>query len=73
MIDPVDRCCTFSRKAGNDERHGRTQIGCHHRRTLQPLGSGDMRHVAVKGDTRTQPRQLLHMHEAIFEDGLADA
>ena len=37
----------------------------------KPFHAGDEGGIAFEIDTRAEPRQLLHMHEAVLEDGLA--
>ena len=59
-------------KPADDQRDRGAQVRRHHRRALQPLRALHQRDVAVEPDVRSQPRQFLHMHEAVLEDGLAD-
>src|ERR1700739_1627651 len=73
VIDAVDHGLAFGRERGDDERDRRAQVGRHHGRALEALEPLDGRGLAVEMDAGTEPRQLLHVHEAVFEDGLGDA
>ena len=41
-------------------------------RALQPLDAVDRRHLAVEMDVGAEAGELLHVHEAVLEDRLAD-
>src|SRR5215831_4509922 len=73
MIDAVDDGLALGRKRRNDERDRGTQIGGHDRRALERAHALDGGALAVELDMRSEPHQLLHVHEAVLEDGLADA
>src|SRR4029079_17312113 len=68
VIDAVDHGLALGCKSGNHKRHGRTKVGRHHRRALEAVDALDRRGLAVELNARAQPRELLHMHEAVFED-----
>ena len=72
MIDAVDHGLALGCERGNHQRNGRTKVGRHHRRALEAIDALDRGGLAVELNTRAEPRQLLHMHEAIFEDRLGD-
>src|SRR5690606_39241044 len=54
------------------ERYRCAKVGRHHGRTLQRLDTRDRRGVALELDIGAEPRQLLYVHEAVFEDRFAD-
>src|SRR5262249_61879904 len=70
MIDAVDDGLALGRKRRNDERDRGTQIGGHDRRTLERAHALDGGALAVELDMRSEPHQLLHVHEAVLADGL---
>ena len=53
------------------ERDRGPEIGGHDLRAAQAINPGDEGGVALELDLGAKPRQLLHMHEAVLEDGLA--
>src|SRR6185312_9941600 len=61
MVDAVDRRFALGGKRGD------------HRRALKPLDALDGRGFAAELDVGAEPHQLLHVHEAVLEDGLGDA
>src|SRR5262245_21259243 len=71
VVNPADRRFPLGGKTGDDERDGGPQIRRHDRRALEPAHSRDQSRVALELDAGAEPRQFLHMHEAVFEDGLA--
>ena len=73
MIDAVDRGLAFRRQAGDDQRDGGAQIRRHDRRALQLADALDDCRLARQRDVCAEPGKLLHMHEAVLEDGLGDA
>ena len=73
VIDAVDHRFAFGRQRGDHQRDRGAQIGRHHRRAAQLLDALDDRRVAVEPDVRAEPRQFLHVHEAVLEDRLGDA
>ena len=73
MIDAVDHGLALGRERGDHQRHRGAQIGRHHRRALQALDALDGRGLAVEMDAGAEPRQFLHMHEAVFENRFGDA
>src|SRR5262249_19004624 len=73
VIDAVDHGLALGRERGDDERNRRAQGGRHHGRALEALDAFDGRGLALDMDARAEPRQLLHVHEAAFENGLGDA
>src|ERR1700739_1617351 len=73
VIDAVDHGLALGRERGDDEGDRRAQVGRHHRRALEPLDALDGRGLAGEGDGGAEPRQLLHVHEAVLENGLGDA
>src|SRR5690348_11007216 len=73
VVDAVDHGLALGRKAGDDQRDRRAQIGRHHGRAPQPFDAFDRRGFAVKVNARPEPGELLHVHEAVLEDGLGDA
>ena len=72
MVDAVDHGLAFGGKAGDHQRHRGAQVGRHHRRAAQPGDAFDGGGFAVETYPRAEPRQFLHMHEAVFEDRLGD-
>ena len=72
MIDAVDGGFALGRESADHERHGSAQIGRHDRGTLEPLHAHHGRDIAVERDLRAEPRQFLHVHEAVLEDRFAD-
>ena len=73
VIDAVDHGLAFRRQRGDHQRHRGAQVGRHHRRALELAAALDGGGLAVELDAGAEPRQLLHMHEAVLEDGLGDA
>ena len=71
VIDAADHGFALGGKAGDDQRDRSTQIRSHDLRPSQPLDAGDHGSVALEVDAGTEPRKLLHMHEAVLEDRLA--
>src|SRR5258705_11457317 len=69
MIDAVDHGLAFGGEPCDYQRHRGAQIGRHHGRAARCCGAVDGRGLAVERDFSAEPRQLLHMHEAIFENG----
>src|SRR5579862_2709077 len=72
VIDAVDDGLAFGGERGDDERHRGAQIGRHHRRAFERLDTFDGGAFAIKLDARAEPRQLLHVHEAVLEHRLDD-
>src|SRR3982074_1558581 len=73
MIDAVDHGLAFGGEARDHQRHRRSQIPRHPGGAARRVDAVDGRVLAVEMNPRSEPRQLLHMHEAIFEDRLGDA
>ncbi len=73
VIDAVDHGLAFRRERGDHERDRGAQVGRHDRRALEHVDTFDGRALAVELDAGAKPRQLLHVHEAVLEDGLGDA
>src|SRR5579863_8253791 len=69
MIDAVDDGLALGGERGDHQRHRGAQIGRHHRRAREALHALDRRLFAVERNTRAEPRQFLHVHESVFEDG----
>ena len=59
-------------KPRHDERDGSAQIGRHDRGAGEALDAFDGGGIAVELDVGAEPRQFLHVHEAVLEDCLAD-
>src|SRR3954452_909099 len=72
MIDAIDHGFAFRGEPGNDQGHRGAQIGRHHRRAAQLGNALDGGGFAIQMDAGPEPRQLLHMHEAVFEYRLRD-
>src|SRR5262245_25696029 len=72
MIDAVQHRLAMGGQSSDDQRDRGPQIGGHHLGSGQLIDAADERSVAVQRDVGPQPRQLLHMHEAVLEDGLAN-
>src|SRR4051812_36882371 len=72
VIDAIDHGLALGRKRGDHERHRRAQIGRHYRRALELFDAFDGRRFASEVNTSAEPRQLLHVHETVFKDGLGD-
>src|SRR5436190_21427349 len=71
MIDTADHGLPLRGKPGDDERHRGPQVRGHDLRTAQARDAGDKGSVALEIDAGAKTRELLHMHEAVLEDGLA--
>src|SRR3954453_4649766 len=65
MIDAVDHGLAFGGKPRDDQGYRGAQVGRHHGRAPQHGGAVDGRGFAVERDFCTEPRQLLHVHEAV--------
>src|ERR1700722_6309540 len=72
MIDAVDHGLAFRGKPCDHQRHRCPQVGRHDRRAAQLGNALDGGGLAVETNPRAEPRQFLHMHEAIFENRLGD-
>ena len=72
MIDPLDKGFTFSGEPGNHEARRGAQIGRHDSSARQARHAAHDCGVAVDIDVCAQAQQLLHVHEAVFEDRLDD-
>src|SRR5581483_3326331 len=66
MIDAVHHRLAFGGERGDDQRHRGAQIRRHHRRALQLLDALDGGGLAIEMNARAEPRQLLHVHEAVL-------
>ena len=73
VIDAIDRRLALGASAGDHQRDRGAQIRRHHRRAAQPVDAVDDRRIALELDMGAEARQLLHVHEAILENGLGDA
>src|SRR5262245_19791905 len=72
VVDAVDGGLALRHQAGDDQRYGGPEIGGHHLRPAQGLHAPHCGRVTVQLDVGAESRELLHVHEAILEDGLAD-
>ena len=72
MIDAVDHGLAFGGERGDHQRHRGAQIGRHHRRAVEALDAFDGRGLTIEMDVGAEPRQFLHVHETVLEDGLGD-
>src|SRR6185312_2093879 len=71
VIDAADHGFALGGKPGDDQRDRSAQVRSHDLRTSQSLDAGHHGRVALEIDAGAEPRKLLHMHEAVLEDGLA--
>src|SRR6266508_6860165 len=71
VIDTADHGLPLRGEPGDDERHRGPQVGGHDLRATQAVNAGDEGGVALEIDAGAKTRELLHMHEAVLEDGLA--
>ena len=62
----------FGGERGDHQRNRGAQIGRHHRRALELGDAFDDGAVAFEPDMGAEPRQLLHVHEAVLENRLGD-
>src|SRR5436190_22379332 len=72
MIDAMQHGFAFGGKGGDHQRDGCPEVGRHHLGPGEPAHAANFRCIAIKMDIGAQPRKLLNMHEAVFEDRLAD-
>ena len=73
MVDPVDHGLPLRRQGGDDEAGGGAQVRRHDRGALERVDARDDGHIIVEADAGAKAGQLLHMHEAVLENGLANA
>src|SRR3954468_8567308 len=73
VIDPVDGGLAFRCEAGDHEGYGGTQIGRHDGCPLEPLDPLHEGAVPIQADPGAEAREFLNVHEAVLENGLADA
>src|SRR5882762_11918613 len=73
MVDAVDHGLAFGREPRDHQRHRGAQIRRHDGRAAQLVDALDGGGLAIEMNLRAEPRQFLHVHEAIFEDRLGDA
>src|SRR5688572_28039568 len=72
MIDTMERGLALGGKVRDDERHRGPEIGRHHLGAGQLFDAADLGRIAVEMDVGAEACKLLHMHEAVLEDRLAD-
>ena len=72
MIDPVDHRLAARRQPGDHQADRGAQVGGHDLRAFQRLDPAHPGFAALDGDVGPQPGQFRDVHEAVFEDGLAD-
>src|SRR5262249_39087179 len=72
MVDAVDHGLALGGETGDDQRHRGAEVGRHHLGAPEPVDAGDGGDLAIEMDVSAEPGELLHVHEAILEDGLAD-
>src|SRR5688572_9084553 len=72
VVDTVDGGSAARDEAGKHQARGSAQIGCHHRRAVEMTDTFYHRGIALDLDVRAEALQLLHVHEAVLEDGLGD-
>src|SRR5690606_37132165 len=70
VVDAIDQGVAFGDQR-RDHQAGRSpQVGRHDWRALEFLGAGNDGGVAFNLDLRAHAVQFVHVHEAVFEDGL---
>src|SRR5215208_5148341 len=72
VVDAIDHSLALGRERGDHERYRCAQIGRHHLCPLELIDTLYGRDLARKLNTSAKPRQLLHVHEAVLENGLGD-
>src|SRR5271166_735024 len=72
VINPVHCGFAARHKPGYDEGNRSAKIGSHDFGAPERLSAADLGHIALHRDVSPEPRQFLHMHKPVFEDGFAN-
>src|SRR3954470_19404651 len=70
VVDAIDHRPAFGDEAGDDEARRRPQVGRPDVRAGERIRALHHGRVALDVDVRAEAAQLLHVHEAVLEDGL---